>query len=122
MDFKQVTEACNELDRKGQVYLDSLPFISNDESIDRIFNRARAIFTEANEDFDTVPEWVAQTMDYYIPYAIPGSSGGSIMAAMAHSITSQDAHLRNLLEIAEGRTSKELDFPVSVPWKAEEEK
>lgn len=112
--FQELVSGCDELDRKGQAYLDSLPFLPNDEVKQRIHNKAVEIFNAANEDWDAVPEWVSQTMDGHIPYGVLPTNG-SLYFAMAFSVVSMEAHLRNLLEIAEGRETKELDFPVIVP-------
>lgn len=43
---------------------------------------------------------------------------GSLAAQLSHSMVSQDAHLRNLLEVAVGRETSLLDFPVGFDYRA----
>lgn len=112
--IQELMTGCEELDRKGQAYLDGLPFLPNDEVKQRIFVKARELFDAANEDWDAVPEWVAQTMDGHMPYSVIPRNG-SLYFSLAFSIVSMEAHLRNLLERVEGRETKELDFPVIFP-------
>jgi hypothetical protein len=108
--FTQVKNRCDELDKLANAYLAKFEFLPNDQVMDRIHAVAFKIFKDANEDWDAVPEWVASCMDGWMPYT--GYSNGSLHFALGFSVASQDAHLRNLMEIAEGRETKELDFPV----------
>lgn len=96
--------------------MDKFEFIPNEEICSRIYNKALELFTMADEDWDKIPEWAAYVMDGYIPYSTK-SHNGSIFHALGFSCVSQDAHLRNLLEIVEGRETKELDFPIIVDKK-----
>lgn len=108
--FQAIAARAEQLDELGRKYLDSLPFLPNDEVIQRIFVRAKQIFEEAEEDWEAVPDWVASTMDGWMPYAtLPNN--GSIYYSLGYSVVAHDAHLRNFLEIAEGRTDQRLDFP-----------
>lgn len=109
--FKLIIQRCEELDRLGNAYLDTLPFLTNDEMCQRIWVKAHEIYKAANEDSDAVPDWVLTTVDGCVPYSQPPRNG-SLRYLLGYSLASNDAHLRNLLEIAEGRTTKELDFPV----------
>ena len=109
--FEQINKRVEELDALGEEYLAKLDFLPNDVIMDRIHAAAYKIFTGAKEDWKAVPEWVASCMDGWIPYS-GGSRNGSLFHALALSVVSRDAHLRNLLEIAEGRETKELEFPV----------
>lgn len=111
--FQIIAEECSKLDILAQEYLDRFEFLPNDQICDRIYQRARAIFIENNEDFDKVPDWVASIMDGWFPYTSKGKNG-SLYYSLGYSVVSQDAHLRNLLERAEGREEKELEFPVAV--------
>lgn len=112
--FRAITEECEILNEKAQHYLDQLPFMDNKSVIRRIMDIAYNIFEKHGKDWDAVPDWVATTIDHAVPYScIP--KNGSLHYALGYSVVSQDAHLRNLLEIAEGRETKELDFPVVVP-------
>lgn len=116
--FSDLSKKCDELNALGQAYLDSLPTIPNDEVVNRIMTRAHQIFEENNEDWDKIPEWVGFVLDGHVPYSLPPKDG-SINALLGHSMVSQEAHLRNLLEIAEGRTTEELTFPVRAEIKEE---
>ena len=108
--FGLLSWKCDRLTEKAQKYLDSLPPISNDDCIQGIWEKAQEIFAKNDEDFDKVPWWVADTMDYHMPYTnIP--KDGSLGFSFGFSIVSFEAHLRNLLEIAQNRETKELDFP-----------
>lgn len=109
--FEAIRTRCEELDKLGQAYLDKFEFLPNDQVLDRIWNKAQALFEAAGEDFDKLPEWAAEAMDGHIPYSSPPRNG-SLYCSMGWSVVAQDAHLRNQLEIAEGRETKELDFPV----------
>jgi hypothetical protein len=109
--FDAIKRRTEELDVLGQAYLNKFDFLPNDQICDRIWAAAKKIFLDKNEDFDSCPWWVAQTIDYCLPYStIP--KNGSIYFSLGFSSVSQDAHLRNLLEIAEGRETMELDFEV----------
>lgn len=110
--FDAIVHRCEQLDALGQAYLDKFDFIPSDEMAERIWNAAKVLFDAAGEDWDKIPEWAATCMDGYVPYTPGGRRNGSIYYALGFSIVSRDAHLRNLLEIAEGRTTEELDFPV----------
>lgn len=112
--FEEIRKSVEEIDKLANAYLDKFEFISNEEMGDRIHAAAYKIFKGANEDWNSIPDWVASCMDFHVPY-MSVSQNGSIFYALAFSCTSRDAHLRNLLEIAEGREEKELDFPVVAP-------
>lgn len=107
--FETITDECNKLDELGQAYLDKLPFMDNDTVVQGIFKKAKEIFESHNENWETIPEWVANTMDGWMPYAgIPKT--GSLFFSLGFSVVANDALLRNLLEVAEGREEKFLDF------------
>lgn len=109
--FDAIKKRTEELDLLGQNYLNKFDFLPNDQICERIWTAAKKMFSDKKEDFDSCPWWVAQTMDYCLPYStIP--KNGSIYFSLGFSSVSQDAHLRNLLEIAEGRETTELDFEV----------
>lgn len=112
--FAAIRERADQITKMAQEYLDRLEFLPNDVVMDRIWQAAQKIF-EANGgdngDWTKLPEWVANTMDGWMPYSgVPRN--GSLHFSLGFSPTSQDAHLRNLLEIVEGRETEELDFPV----------
>ncbi len=114
--FERISEEAEKLTEKANKYLDGLEFLTNGAVCKRIYKAAKIIFERNNEDWDKVPEWVADTMDGWIPYSkIPHN--GSINFVLSFSSAAQDAHLRNLLERVEGRETKELDFGVCVPKK-----
>ncbi len=107
--FQDISDACDALTEKADNYLKNLPFLTNDEICQRIWDKANQIFKDNNEDWDKVPEWVADTID------------GSLHFHLGFSSASWDAHLRNLLEKIEGREEKELDFGFCVPKGISEE-
>lgn len=107
--LQQLMDGADELSAKGEAYLRNLPFLPNNEVAERIFKRAWEIFKASGEDFDAVPDWVASSVDGTVPYASE-SRNGSLAYLMGYSPEARDARLRNLLEIAEGRETQELDF------------
>ena len=108
--FSAIAYRANELDKLGESYLKQFEFLSNNEILDRLWKKANQLFTNANKDFDAIPEWAADFLDGWVPYA--PSKNGSLYHALGISVVSRDAHLRNLLERAEGRETKELNFPI----------
>jgi len=109
--FDQIRKEAEELDRKAKEYLDSVPFMSTDRCMRKIYIKAKQIFDESGEDWENIPEWVALTMDGWMPYStIPNN--GSIGFSLGFSVLAMEANLRHLVEIAEGRTDKELDLDV----------
>src|SRR5262245_49887817 len=115
--FTDLANASRELDQKAQAYLDQFKFLPNDIIINRIIDAAKDLYERVDGDWDQLPDWAAAVMDGHIPYT--DYKNGSIGFALGFSVVSRDAHLRNLLEIAEGRTSVELDFPVVAEVKGE---
>lgn len=109
--FQAIAFRVEQIDELANAYLKKFEFLPNDQIMDRIHAAAYKIFKDKNEDWGAVPDWVSSTMDGWMPYT-PGSRNGSLYHSIALSLPSQDAHLRNLLEIAEGRETKELDFPI----------
>lgn len=111
--FEALTKEREELNQKGQDYLDTLSEeISADEAAERIYKAAKKIFKEKGEDS---PEWILDLVyDGFMPYyGLPKNR--SLRVTLGFSIVAQEARLRNLLEIVEGRETKELDFPACVP-------
>jgi hypothetical protein len=100
--FADLRKKREKLDRIAEAYLDTLPFLSNEKIMERIYRKASEIFEQSGRDWENVPEWVADTMDGWMPFAsIP--ENGSLNFALGFSMIAQDARLRNMLEIAEGR-------------------
>jgi hypothetical protein len=114
--FKELTRRVDSETKRAQAYLDALPFLPNDEVCERLCTKAWEIFEAHNEDFDAVPWWVAQIADYHIPYGPSHTRNGSLAFAMGFSPVAKDARLRNLLEIAEGRETAEVDFVIVTPF------
>lgn len=108
--FAAIAYRASELDALGEAYLSGLPFLPDDEVVERIVNAAYRLFEESGEDRDAIPKWAASCVDGWIPGQPP--SNGSLYYALGWSIVSQSAHVRNLLERAEGRETKELPFPI----------
>ena len=131
MCFRRLAAGANELDRKAEAYMADKEFIPNDEVKYRIWRASCALFHKhggtcdkddymrfCDLDWDALPWWAAQTLDSTIPYGeVPRN--GSLGFSLGYSAASQDAHLRNIMEIAEGREQHELDFPVVFKLKEE---
>lgn len=109
--FHGLIQRGEELDRLGAAYLEKLPFLTSQETAERLHIAAMRIFEAANREWYAVPDYVAMIADGVMPYFHPPRNG-SLHFTLGFSVTSQEAHLRNLLEIAEGRESAFLDFPV----------
>lgn len=103
--FTAISHRCNQLTEISQAYLDKLPFIPNDEVMERIWNAAQKYEAEldADIDWDSVPEWAARTLDGWMPYS-QEPRNGSIYFALGYSVVAQEANLRRLLEYVEGGT------------------
>lgn len=122
--FKQLVAGAETLDAKADAYMASKPFLPNDEVIDRIWAVCLRLFKEhggryegdtmvfADLAWDDLPWWAAQSLDGWMPF-VGESKNGSLAYALGHSAASRDAHLRNIMEIAEGRETEELTFPVT---------
>lgn len=111
--FKAIEHVRNKLDKKAQKYLDTLPFMANDDVLDRLWEIANTEFDKVGRSWDRcdeIPEWASSFLDGWQPYGTPRN--GSLFFSLGWSVQSQDAHLRNLLERAEGREAKELPFGI----------
>lgn len=101
-----------ELDSLAQTYLDKFEFVTNDEMLQRIWDAANQSLINHNDDFNAIPEWAANVLEGGLSFYCNPSKNGSIYYALALSVVSKDAHLRNLLERAEGRETQELEFAI----------
>mgnify|MGYP003975297233 FL=1 len=107
--FTWIGKESDKLTKKANKYLSKLPEISNQDVADKLAKISFKLFKEAKEDWRAIPWWAGDIMDGHMPYwGVPRN--GSLHYSLGFSMSSQEAHLRNLLEIAEGRESKELDF------------
>lgn len=104
--FAAISRRADELNQLGEKYLQKLPFMSNH----KICKRLWAIAAKIDKSTETNPDWVDSTLDHSIPFASPPRNG-SLYFSLGFAITAQDAKLRNLLEVAEGRDS-ELNLAV----------
>jgi len=103
--FSAIAKRAEELNALGQEYLDKLPFMSNDDICQRLWDIAWEIDASDQEN----PDWVWSTVDGGIPYgSVPRN--GSLYFSLGWAPVANDACLRNLLEVAEGRETKELDL------------
>lgn len=110
--FDAISHRAAQLDELGQNYLNKFEFLSNDEILTRLWKIANDKFDSIGRDWnkiDSIPEWMGSFLDGRTPYS--PSNNGSLYYSLGYSVISADAHLRNLLERAEGREIKELDFP-----------
>lgn len=108
--FEAITFRREQIDKLAQDYLDKFEFISNPDILEELWKIANDLFEKANKDWGAIPEWAANFLDGWIPYA--PSKNGSLYHALGVSVVSADAHLRNLFERVKGRETKELDFPI----------
>ena len=70
---------------------------------ERIHKAAFELFKISGENWDAIPDWAATVVEGGMPYyGVPRN--GSLKFTLGFSVVSQEAHLRNLLERAEGRT------------------
>lgn len=122
--FTELKEGAEQLDALAEVYMEDKEFLPNDAVMDRIWEACLRLFKKHGGyydgghlrfdrlDWDRLPWWAAQTLDGWMPYSsVPRN--GSLGFALGYSPASMDAHLRNILEIAEGREHRELDFPIT---------
>lgn len=116
--FKAISIECDKLTEEGQKYLDQFDFLTVDQMADRIWEAYLDKFQEVNEKWEDLPEWAQDCIDG-VPYCAPPRNG-SIHFLLGYSPTAQEACLRNLLEIAEGRTTEVIDLSYIVDkdfWK-----
>lgn len=108
--FTQISTHCTLLNEIGQKYLDTLPFISNEEVIQLIWTKAYDIFESMGRwECEDLPDWVADTIDSGVPYSeIPRN--GSLHYSLGFATTAQDACLRAYLEWVEGRDTELKSF------------
>ena len=105
--FAAISKRAKELDALGQAYLDKLPFMDNEAICKRLHDIAWEIDASDQEN----PDWVWSTTEGSIPYGgIPRN--GSLYFSLGFAMVANDACLRNLLEIAEGRETEELDLAI----------
>jgi len=103
--FEAIKHRADELNLQGRQYLDRLPFMHNEAVCERLWEIAQAIDAAPGEN----PDWVDSAMDGWIPFStLPRN--GSLYFALGYAMVAQDARLRNLLEVAEGRETEELDL------------
>lgn len=128
--FVRIAEGAEEITCKAEAYLEGKEFLANDDVRDRIWQASLKLFEQhggsfsgkerylsyENLDWDALPWWAAQTLDGWMPYSQPPTKA-SLGHLLGYSPESQDAHLRNIMEIAEGRETDELDFPVTFTTK-----
>jgi hypothetical protein len=103
--FSAISKRADELNAIGQTYLDKLPFMSNDAICQRLWDIAWEIDAAGGEN----PDWVESTLDSHIPYGVI-PRGGSLYFSLGFAAVANDACLRNLLEVAEGRETEKLDL------------
>ena len=123
--FARLAAGAEDLDRKAEAYLSDKEFIPSPDVAERIWQASLRLFKKhggtcsdkgymrfAELDWDALPWWAAQTLDGWMPYSGPPRNG-SLGTLLGYSAASLDAHLRNIMEIAEGRETEELYFPVT---------
>ncbi len=111
--FEALNKEVEKLDALSNSYMNGKTFIPSDEMAGRVYVRAEQLFDEAKGDWDKLPWWASEALDGWVPFT-PVDRPGSLFRTLSLSVAARDARLRNLLEIAEGRETQELDFPVRV--------
>jgi hypothetical protein len=112
--FSYLPKLVAEIDIAAQEFLDQFPFVPSDEIAEDIDTRAWKIFRDENEDWESIPEWVADVVDGGVPYC-GGSRNGSPHHSIGLSVTSLDAHLRCYWENIKNDTNFILPFPIIAP-------
>jgi hypothetical protein len=110
--FQILSDKCTELSDIAQKYLDTMPFITNEECSNRIWSWACSqMDTDENGYFifNGKNEFAEEIVDGGIPFAEPPRNG-SLHYSLGWSITAQEANLRSLLEFLEGRQSEWVKF------------
>jgi hypothetical protein len=103
--FEAIRVRADELNERGQQYLDSLPFLSNQEVIPRLIDAAQKM--RDKQGLDRCPDWVEWLLyDGVVPFS--PRRNGSLYYALGYAMVAADALLRHLLETVEGRTKTKL--------------
>jgi hypothetical protein len=114
--FNELAKQVGALDKLANEYLNQFDFMSTNAMCERIWQKSWEIYNAHNEDIDLVPEIyrdaVQCVIDGSIPYLTYALKPGSLKKSLGLSTTSVDAHLRNLMERLEGRTTSELAFGI----------
>ena len=112
--FDDLEKAREELDEKAQNYLNQFDFMATTDMCERIWDKGWEILKKHKDDYESIPELYKDAVtcigEGSMPYLDFAKRPGSFNKTLGLSLVSVDAHLRNLLEILEGRTDKELDF------------
>jgi len=120
--FRELTRRCDELGETAEAYLAELPDLglSCCEMAQRIWLIAQERLAAAPEGTDH-PWWVESISEGHMPF-VGTPDRASLAVHMGFSIEAQEAHLRNLLEIAEGRAALDssLAFPIIAKISKEE--
>lgn len=100
--FTELTERCSLLDERGREYLDTLPFMSNQDVVKAIWNFLNEKHLPDNKeykdlDWNKLNELEAQIYDSGVPFSsIP--KNGSLKFSMGFSVVAWEAKLRNVYE------------------------
>jgi hypothetical protein len=110
--FEQLKEECNRLSQIAGEYIDTLPFIENEEVIQRIWRWAESQ-VEIDDDgyfiLNGKNELAEDVLDSGVPFS-GTPRNGSLHYALGWSAVAQDANLRSLLEFVEGRQPDWIKF------------
>lgn len=109
--FSELARCAKELDVLAETYLARLPEITDDDVAERLWSIAHTTFPDPEAiGWENLPAWAESILDYHMPFYGP-TRDGSLGHSLGSSLRSREAHLRNLLEIAEGRETEYLTFP-----------
>ncbi len=105
LDYSEaIKRRADYLNTLGAAYLARLPFLDNQTVLERLWESTNL----REERGDALQDWEESFLDGWIPYA--PSSNGSLYYSLRRAEISCDAHLRNLLEVSEGRERDYLPF------------
>jgi hypothetical protein len=120
--FQQIIDECNKLDDLAEEFLKNRKGCYDKSTVDVWKENTElgyAWFKRCGEDFDKVPEVVAQIADGHTPYG-PDliEKNGSIAYSLGLSVVSIDAHAWRLNDFLKGKVDTP-DLPFGILAKVE---
>lgn len=111
--FQLLLNRVEQLDRLAAPYLSNRP----DKSLEELWIENTRLgykwFKEANEDWDAVPEVVANIADGHTPFGPDRQRNGSLRYALGLSLQSLEAHAWQLNDFLRRKTTEsELPFEI----------
>lgn len=115
--FTELAEEVVKLDKLAEPYLKGRPEWSLLDIAEKNYELGMEWFKRCGEDFDKVPEVVANIADGWVPFSSP-SKNGSIAYSLGLSLKSLEAHAWNLYDFLSGKT-QESELPFSLVARAD---